>query len=185
MNTKFGKLTNGQIEYAPNSLGTGDGVKMNPTEASYLAAGWKKVEDVPPAPDEGCTVEPSGWTETDTALTRVYKQISMPAPDTPPGDGGGDNPSGGPGGGDTPPAPPPVGKRIFSKLKLVAALKATDKWALVKTWLEEKAYYDYYLAAQDFAEDNDLFIEGRNAIQGYLGVSDEYVESILSKCVAD
>ena len=56
---------------------------------------------------------------------------------------------------------------------------------LVKTWLEEKAYYDYYLDAQDFAEDNDLFIEGRNAIQGYLGVSDEYVESILSKCVAD
>ena len=185
MNTKFGKLTNGQIEYAPNSLGTGAGVKMNPTEASYLAAGWKKVEDVPPAPDEGCTVEPSGWTETDTALTRVYKQISMPAPDTPPGDGGGDNPSGGPGGGDTPPAPPPVGKRIFSKLKLVAALKATDRWVLVKTWLEEKAYYDYYLAAQDFAEDNDLFIEGRNAIQGYLGVSDEYIESILSKCVAD
>ena len=185
MNTKFGKLTNGQIEYAPNSLGTGDGVKMNPTEVSYLAAGWKKVEDVPPAPDEGCTVEPSGWTETDTALTRVYKQITMPAPDTPSGDGGGDNPSGGPGGGDTPPAPPPVGKRIFSKLKLVAALKATDKWVLVKTWLEEKAYYDYYLAAQDFAEDNDLFIEGRNAIQGYLGVSDEYVESILSKCVAD
>ena len=88
-------------------------------------------------------------------------------------------------GGDTPPAPAPVGKRIFSKLKLVAALKAADKWVLVKTWLEEKAYYDYYLAAQDFAEDNDLFIEGRNAIQGYLGVSDEYIESILSKCVAD
>ena len=56
---------------------------------------------------------------------------------------------------------------------------------LVKTWLEEKAYYDYYLAAQDFAEDNDLFIEGRKAIQGYLGVSDEFIESILSKCVAD
>ena len=185
MNTKYGRLSNGRFEYAPNALATADGVKMNPGEASYLAAGWKKVEDVPPAPDEGCTVEPSGWTETDTALTRVYKQISMPAPDTPPGDGGGDNPSGGPGGGDTPPAPPPVGKRIFSKLKLVAALKATDKWVLVKTWLEEKAYYDYYLAAQDFAEDNDLFIEGRNAIQGYLGVSDEYVESILSKCVAD
>ena len=185
MNTKYGRLSNGRFEYAPNALATADGVKMNPGEASYLAAVWKKVEDVPPAPDEGCTVEPSGWTETDTALTRVYKQISMPAPDTPPGDGGGDNPSGGPGGGDTPPAPPPVGKRIFSKLKLVAALKATDKWVLVKTWLEEKAYYDYYLAAQDFAEDNDLFIEGRNAIQGYLGVSDEYVESILSKCVAD
>lgn len=185
MNTKYGRLSNGRFEYAPNALETADGVKMNPSEASYLAAGWKKVEDVPPAPNEGCTVGPSGWTETDTTLTRVYKQVAMPAPDTPSGDGGGDNPSGGPGGEDTPPAPPSVGKRIFSKLKLVAALKAADKWVLVKTWLEEKAYYDYYLAAQDFAEDNDLFIEGRNAIQGYLGVSDEYIESILSKCVAD
>ena len=130
MNTKYGKLVDGQVVYAPNTLDTEDGKKMNPSEASYLAAGWKKVVDEPPAPA-------------------------------------------------------PVGKRIFSKLKLVAALKAADKWVLVKTWLEEKAYYDYYLAAQDFAEDNDLFIEGRNAIQGYLGVSDEYIESILSKCVAD
>ena len=173
MNTKYGKLVDGQIVYAPNTLDTEDGKKMNPSEASYLAAGWKKVVDEPPAPEEGCTVEVSGWTEGEDTLTKVYKQVAMSAPQ-----GGGQ-------GGDTPPAPPPVGKRIFSKLKLVAALKATDKWVLVKTWLEEKAYYDYYLAAQDFAEDNDLFIEGRNAIQGYLGVSDEYIESILSKCVAD
>ena len=185
MNTKYGRLKNGRIEYAPASLDTEDGVKMNPAEASYLAAGWKKVVDERPSTQDGFMSVESGWTETDTTLTRVYKQIAMPAPDTPSGDGGGDNPSGGPGGEDTPPAPPPVGKRIFSKLKLVAALKAADRWVLVKTWLEEKAYYDYYLAAQDFAEDNDLFIEGRNAIQGYLGVSDEYVESILSKCVAD
>ena len=46
MNTKYGRLTNGRIEYAPISLDTGDGVKMNPSEASYLAAGWKKVVDV-------------------------------------------------------------------------------------------------------------------------------------------
>ena len=183
MNTKFGKLTNGQIEYAPNSLGTGHGVKMNPTEASYLAAGRRKVEDVPPAPDEGCTVEPSGWTETDTTLTRVYKQVAMPAPSP---DAGGDQ--GGTGGGrdsDMPPTPLPIGKRIFSKLKLVAALKAADKWVLVKTWLEEKAYYDYYLAAQNFAEDNALFGEGRNAIKGYLGMTDEQIETILSQCIAD
>ena len=76
MNTKYGKLVDGQIVYAPNTLDTEDGKKMNPSEASYLAA-------------------------------------------------------------------------------------------------------------QDFAEDNDLFIEGRKAIQGYLGVSDEFIESILTKCVAD
>ena len=107
----------------------------------------------------------------------------MPAPSP---DAGGDQ--GGTGGGrgsDMPPTPLPIGKRIFSKLKLVAALKAADKWVLVKTWLEEKAYYDYYLAAQNFAEDNALFVEGRNAIKSYLGMSDEQIEAILSQCIAD
>ena len=178
MNTKYGKLVDGEVVYAPPTLDTEDGKKMNPTEASYLAAGWKRVTDEPPAPEEGCTVEPSTWTETDTTLVRVYKQVPMPAPQSQDGAGGGRD-------SDMPSAPAPVGKRIFSKLKLVAALKAADKWVLVKTWLEEKAYYDYYLAAQNFAEDNELFVEGRNAIKGYLNMSDEQIESILSQCVAD
>ena len=178
MNTKYGKLVDGEVVYAPPTLDTEDGKKMNPTEASYLAAGWKRVTDEPPAPEEGCTVEPSTWTETDTALVRVYKQVPMPAPQSQDGAGGGRD-------SDMPSAPAPVGKRIFSKLKLVAALKAADKWVLVKTWLEEKSYYDFYLAAQNFAEDNELFVEGRDAIKRYLGMSDEQIEAILSQCVAD
>ena len=176
METKYGKLVEGEIVYAPASLDTENGKLMNPSAASYLAAGWKKVVEEPPAPEEGMTVEVSGWSETETALVRTYKQI--PIPPQPEAGGGGQ-------GGDTPPAPAPVGKRIFSKLKLVAALKAADKWVLVKTWLEEKAYYDYYLAAQNFAEDNALFLEGKAAIQRYLNMSDEDIEAILSQCVAD
>ena len=178
MNTKYGKLVDGEVVYAPPTLDTEDGKKMNPSEASYLAAGWKKVTDEPPAPEEGCTVEPSTWTETDTTLVRVYKQVPMPAPQ--PQDGG-------EGGRDSgmPSAPAPVGKRTFSKLKLVAALKSADKWVLVKTWLEEKSYYDYYLAAQNFAEDNALFVEGKEAIKRYLGMTDGDIEAILSQCIAD
>ena len=173
METKYGKMVEGEIVYAPASLDTENGKLMNPSAASYLAAGWKKVVEEPPEPEEGMTVDVSGWTETETTLVRTYKQVAMSAPQ----DGGQ--------GGDTPPAPAPVGKRIFSKLKLVAALKAADKWVLVKTWLEEKAYYDYYLAAQNFAEDNALFLEGKAAIQRYLNMSDEDIEAILSQCVAD
>ena len=176
METKYGKLVEGEIVYAPASLDAENGKLMNPSAASYLAAGWKKVVEEPPEPEEGMTVDVSGWTETETTLVRTYKQI--PIPPQPEAEGGGQ-------GGDTPPAPAPVGKRIFSKLKLVAALKAADKWVLVKTWLEEKAYYDYYLAAQNFAEDNALFLEGKAAIQRYLNMSDEDIEAILSQCVAD
>ena len=182
METKYGKLIGGEIEYAPASLDTENGKLMNPAEASYLAAGWKTVVEEPPLSEEGMTVEVSGWTETETALVRTYKQVPRPA--APDAEGGQD----GTGGGrdsDMPSAPAPVGKRIFSKLKLVAALKSADKWVLVKTWLEEKAYYDYYLAAQNFAEDNDLFVEGRDAIKRYLGMSDEQIEALLSQCVAD
>ena len=183
METKYGKLVGGEIEYAPASLDTGSGKLMNPTEASYFAAGWKKVVEKPPAPEEGMTVEVSGWTETETSLTRTYKQVPKPA--APEAEGGGQGGTGGGRDSDMPSAPAPVGKRIFSKLKLVAALKAADKWVLVKTWLEEKAYYDYYLAAQNFAEDNELFAEGKAAIQRYLNLSDEDIEAILSQCVAD
>ena len=183
MNTEYGKLVDGQIVYAPKTLGSGDEVKMNPSEESYLAEGWKKVVENPPQPSDGCTVEPSGWTETETTLTRPYTQVPTPA--APGEDGGGQGGSGGGRDSDMPSAPAPVGKRTFSKLKLVAALKAADKWVLVKTWLEEKSYYDYYLAAQNFAEDNALFVEGKEAIKRYLGMTDGDIEAILSQCVAD
>ena len=158
MNTKYGRIKNGQIEYAPSSLETEDGVKINPTKASDLAAGWKKVVDVKPTAEAGYRVEVSGCLEDTETVTCVYKVVAGEAKS---------------------------GIRIISKLKLVAALKEADKWVLVKTWLEEKSYYDYYLAAQDFAEDNELFVEGREAIKRYLGMSDEQIEAILSQCVAD
>ena len=157
MNTKYGRLTNGRIEYAPISLDTGDGVKMNPSEASYLAAGWKKVVDVRPTTEPGCRVEVSGWNESEDTLTCVYKVVPGEAPVS--------------------------GPRVFSKLKLVAAVKEADKWVLVKTWIEERGYYDYYVAAQNFREDNPLFIEALAAIKGYARMTDEQAEAILSKCI--
>ena len=178
MDVKYGKLVDGRIVYAPKSLDTGDGMKMNPTGESYLAAGWKRVVEEPPAGDGTNVPEVSGWTETETTLVRTYKLVPKPqATDVGGSQGGRDT--------DMPSAPAPVGKRIFSKLKLVAALKAADKWVLVKTWLEEKSYYDYYLAAQNFAEDNALFVEGRDAVKRYLGMTDDQIEAILSQCVAD
>lgn len=156
MNTKYGRLSNGRIEYAPSSLDTGDGVKMNPSGESYLAAGWKRVVDAKPEPEEGCRVEVSRWEEDAETLTCVYKLVR---------------------------GAPREGARTFSKLKLVEALKGSGKWVLVKTWIEERGYYDYYVAAQNFREDNPLFQEAVAAIKGYARMTDEEAESLLSGCV--
>ena len=157
MNTKYGRLANGRIEYAPNALETDDGVKINPSRASYLAAGWKEVVDVKPTAEPGYRVEVSGWREDTETLTCVYKVVP----------------------GETPPA----GSCVFSKLKLVAALKAADKWVLVKTWIEERGLWDYYLAAQNFREDNEMFADALAAIKAYARMTDEDAEAILSKCI--
>jgi len=168
MNTKYGKLEDGRIEYAPSVL-TADGeIKVNPSETSYLAAGWKKVVDNPPTPEEGMDVMPTSWTEDETTVTRLYKQVPHVVQEVV---------------STTDVAEP--GHRTFSKLKLVTALKEANKWVLVKTWLEEKAYYDFYLAAQDFREDHPLFAEGLAALKEYARITDEEVEEILSRSVAD
>ena len=179
MNTKYGKLVDGQIVYAPPTLDTENGTKMNPSEASYFAAGWKKVTEEPPAPLDGCTVEPSTWLETDTALVRVYKQVAIASQQ----EAGGGRDGGGGRDSDMSPSPAPAGKRIFSKLKVVVALKAANLWVLTKTWIEENGLYDHYLAAQNFAEDNEWFLQGKDEIQRLAGKTDEEIESILSQCV--
>lgn len=157
MNTKYGRLVNGRIEYAPYALEVEGGVKMNPSRASYLAAGWKEVVDERPATEPGFRAEVSGWTEGAETLTRVYKTVADAASAS--------------------------GARVFSKLKLVAALKKADRWVLVKTWIEERGYYDYYVAAQNFREDNPLFAEALAAIKGYARMTDDEAEAILRDCV--
>ena len=158
MNTKYGRMEGNGIAYAPDTLEAEGGVKLNPSSASYLAAGWTRIVDEPPRPEDGCRVEPSGWTEGETEITRTYKQVRGPAT-------------------------PPDGPRVFSKLRVVMALKAANLWVLTKTWIEERGLYDLYLAAQDFAEDNEWFLQGRDEIQRLAGKTDAEVEAILSQCV--
>ena len=158
MNRNYGKLAGGEVEYAPAKIAKDDGtVVSNPSAETYLAAGWKRIVDERPAPEAGCTVHASGWEETADSVVRVYKQV--------------------------PDEPQPAKARVFSKLKLVAALKAADRWVLVKTWIEERGWWDYYLAAQNFREDNEMFGEAIAAVKRYAGMSDEDAEAILKNCI--
>ena len=160
MNRKFARLVDGQIEYAPKTLDGADGVKkMNPSDESYLSLGWKHVVDVKPPTEVNRYPAFSSWQEDDETLTAVYKMIE---------------------GRD-----PALGVRIFSKLKMVMALKKADLWILTRTWIEENGLYDLYLAAQDFREDNEFFIQGKSELQRLTGKSAEEIEAILAMCIAD
>ena len=158
MNRNYGRLVGGEVEYAPAKITKDDGtVVMSPSAETYLAAGWKRIVDELPAAEPGHTVEVSGWDETADSIVRIYKQV--------------------------PDEPTPGKARVFSKLKLVAALKEADKWVLVKTWIEERSLWDYYLAAQNFREDNEMFSEALDAIKEYARMSDEDAEAILKNCI--
>jgi hypothetical protein len=75
--------------------------------------------------------------------------------------------------------------RTFSKLRVISALMAANVWPQVKAFIEQSGLYDLYLAAQDFAEGNQFFEQGKAALQAELGWTDEQVEAILAASVKE
>lgn len=131
------------------------GATCNPSAAMHLAHGFKLVRpDAPPPAEEGRYVRPTGYAEDETAIWRVYEQVPLP--------------------------PPPP--RVFSKLKVVAALTKAGVWPQVKAWIEANGLYDIYLAAQEFAEDNEWFARAVAALKPVVGWTDEQVEAMLEEC---
>ena len=112
-----------------------------------------------PTPPEGKIPVPDGYEPADTPDGKEWRQAWRYE--------------------DAPPPPP----RQFSKLKIVAALMGVGVWEQVKAYIEQAGLYDLYLAAQDFAEDNEYFTQGKTALQAQLGWTDEQVEAILAQAV--
>lgn len=143
--------------YAPkDAIVVGGRTVLGPKDKHYETAGYKRVIDTPPSvsPREGYHWEVKGWEASEGRICRVYEEVANP------------------------PEPP----RTLSKLKCVAALMQAGVWSEVKAWIEAAGLYDLYLAAQDFREDNEYFVRGREQLQAVLGWSDEQVEAILKEC---
>lgn len=169
MNRKFGKIIgDGQLEYAPDVLVLDGHTILGPKAVHYEKAGYVEVQaNRMPSEDagEGKHWERTGkwlmWEPWDIA-DNAYIYPEYKAVDNPP--------------------PPP---RVFSKMKCVAALMKANVWDTVKGWIENAGLYDLYLAAQDFKEDNEYFVQGRTQLQEVLGWSDEQIEAVLATCIAD
>lgn len=149
------------LKAEPNYIVLADGATIvNPSAAQYAALrdAYPKGEDSPmPTPPEGKVVEYGGY-ELGERDHLWHKQCVLV---------------------DAPPSPP----RTFSKLRVVSALTDAGVWDSVKQLLIERKLYDLFLAAQDFREDNEHFVQGKAALQAALGWSDAQVESVLAASV--
>lgn len=133
----------------------------NPTAEQYASlrdAYPKGADDPLPEPQEGKMVEYGGYALGEDG--KWHKQWVVV---------------------DAPPPPP----RTFSKLRIVAALMQANVWTQVKHYIEQAGLYDLYLAAQEFAEDNVYFTQGKAQLQTALGWTDEQVEAVLAESVKE
>ena len=126
---------------------------FNLSAEKYLEAGYLPVVEEEPNPSEGKEPFYREYVEEDGKIIHRWRY-------------------------HTPVKPP----RVFSKLRAVEALTELGVWGEVKAWIEEQGLYDLYLAAVEFSEDDKRFITGVSVLKEKLGLSDDQVESILSRC---
>ena len=167
----FGRLDGNRLVAAPLTLavrvGETTAVRRDTrlTDADYLAAGFKRVIDEKPAASaDGKVVVATGWTETDTAITRQYEEVD---------------------------APPEVKlPRKFSKLKIYGAIAQLGAWEKVKAWLEAKEVngvngWTAFTLAQEVSEDDALFAPLAEEARQLIGLDEAAFEALLSSCVLE
>ena len=135
------------------------------TAADYLAQGWKRVVDEKPeASATNRYVYATGWTETDTAITRQYAEADIPEPVKPP--------------------------RKFSKLKIYGAIAQLGAWDKIKSWLEAKDVggingWTAFQLAQEVSESHELFASLAEEARQLLGLTEADFNALLDKCVLE
>lgn len=135
------------------------------TAADYLAQGWKRVVDEKPAPSAtNRYVYATGWTETDTIITRVYAEADIPPEVKPP--------------------------RKFSKLKIYGAIAQLGAWDKIKSWLEAKDVggingWTAFQLAQEVSESHELFASLAEEARQLLGLTEADFNALLDKCVLE
>ena len=82
INRNFGKLTGGELTYAPRSLIIDGREIWNPRAETYAQAGYLPVDTAAPSepPREGYHYVPDGWEERDGAIRRFWREEANPPP---------------------------------------------------------------------------------------------------------
>lgn len=151
-NYGYGKLVEGEVEYADDKYELSGEVVVDP---DYAAIGFLPVAAEQPPVEEGYKAVAAGWVEEDGAIKRVYDVVPLP--------------------------PPPEEVKQYSKLAIVVQLKQLGLFDQVKAYIQAAGLYDEYLACQVFKNDNPYFKQGLDAIKAQLsGLTDETVAEVLA-----
>lgn len=142
LNKKFAKLQNGKLQYAPRVFHEESAILVPKIDdvAFYLARGWLEVSDEEPEdydPSEKYPVR-TGWTEDveNGKLVAVYELR------------------------DAVKQPEAIQVKKLSKLKITLFCIQHEIWDSVKTYLEQIGYYDLFVMAQYFLENDSYFTQG-------------------------
>ena len=157
MGETYYTLENGNLKKVGNVIQTSRGCVTNPTAEDCASIGaYPRSEEsfAPPTTDEGYRAVPDGYDLKDGKWVRKWRVEELP--------------------------PPPP--RTFSKFKVVRLLTEMGIWLKVRDYIVAKGLYDFFLAAQDFKEDDEFFIEGLTSLKGELGLADEEIEKVLKNC---
>lgn len=155
VNRNWVKTDGKHLEYAPTWLRTDAGIVVNPTDEQYRAAGWLKNARNSPETREGYVARVEGYEARDGQIYAVYAYEAV--------------------------TPPP---RVFSKLKLVIALKKRGLYEQFMVVVRAAALDAEWGAAQDIAEDFPGFADFTAQIGAALCLTDAQVEVILGEAVA-
>ena len=68
----YGKLLNGTLIYAPNSVTVGDKRIINPGAEVLLSLGWLPITNTEPPATEAGFHAVGSWHKTDTEIVRVW-----------------------------------------------------------------------------------------------------------------
>lgn len=163
-NRRYGKNTSGiTIEYAPRIFRE-NGAVIAPRiddDEFYHGRGWFTILDIKPEYDPTVKMlSLVGWTRDDQlmTLTAQYNIIDQPAPST-------------------------IQVRRFSKLKLVEFCMEQGIWDELKAFLEETGYYDLFVMAVFFLENDKFFMRGLQAFQQHKAQEEGYDAQELQEMI--
>lgn len=163
-NRRYGKNISGTtIEYAPRTFRE-NGALIAPRiddDEFYHNRGWFTIVDIKPSYDATTKLlSLTGWTEDNVqmTLTAQYDVVDRPAPTT-------------------------QQVRRFSKLRLVEFCMEQGIWDELKAFLEETGYYDLFVMAVFFLENDKFFARGLQAFQQHKAQEEGHDSQALQEMI--